>query len=279
MIIQFLLVFLCLFLPICAKEHHYALSACAIFKDEAPYLDEWIRYHQAVGVEHFWLYNNSSSDDYQRVLNPWIKKGVVELTDWPNLDIPGFWGYVTQPAAYRNALGKSSGKTDWLAIIDVDEFLVPMKLNSVEKTLRKEYKDAVAIYVNWLQFGTGNITVGPGPILHVLTRCAPRENEWNTIGKSIVRPEAVVSCVEPHFCILRSPLLYFNGDGHMIMDYKHHDSLIRINHYTFRDEWCFRNVKIPRYLKWGHTIEEMKKKNDEFSASKDYRMIELLRNF
>ena len=31
----------------------YQVSICAIFKDEAPYIKEWIEFHKIVGVEHF----------------------------------------------------------------------------------------------------------------------------------------------------------------------------------------------------------------------------------
>ena len=33
----------------------YDLAVVAIFKDEAPYLKEWLDYHLAAGVEHFYL--------------------------------------------------------------------------------------------------------------------------------------------------------------------------------------------------------------------------------
>ena len=39
------------------------LSICAIYRDEAPYLVEWIEFHRLVGVEHFYLY-----DGFKRLL-------------------------------------------------------------------------------------------------------------------------------------------------------------------------------------------------------------------
>jgi len=32
-----------------------------------------------VGVEHFYLYNHLSKDEYAEVLEPYIKEGIVEL--------------------------------------------------------------------------------------------------------------------------------------------------------------------------------------------------------
>ena len=38
----------------------YDLAVVAILKDEAPYLAEWLDYHLAAGVEHFYLYKPQS---------------------------------------------------------------------------------------------------------------------------------------------------------------------------------------------------------------------------
>ena len=59
------------------------LAVCAIFREEAPFLDEWIAFHVGVGATHFYLYNNFSTDNYKQVLEPWIARGTVTLIDWP----------------------------------------------------------------------------------------------------------------------------------------------------------------------------------------------------
>ena len=40
------------------RETPHYLAICAIYRDEAPYLREWIEFHRLVGVEHFFLYDN-----------------------------------------------------------------------------------------------------------------------------------------------------------------------------------------------------------------------------
>ena len=44
------------------------LSICAVYRDEAPYLREWVEFHRLVGVERFFLYNNDSVDEHREVL-------------------------------------------------------------------------------------------------------------------------------------------------------------------------------------------------------------------
>ena len=41
------------------KKHQ--LSICAIFKNEAKFLKEWIEYHRLVGVDHFYLYDETGA--------------------------------------------------------------------------------------------------------------------------------------------------------------------------------------------------------------------------
>ena len=59
------------------------LSACAIFRDEAAYLAEWIAFHRLVGVEHFFLYDNGSADHPEAVLAPYLAEGEVTLVPGP----------------------------------------------------------------------------------------------------------------------------------------------------------------------------------------------------
>ena len=50
------------------------LSICAIYRDEAPYLAEWIEFHRLVGVERFFLYDHMSQDHHLEVLAPYLNR-------------------------------------------------------------------------------------------------------------------------------------------------------------------------------------------------------------
>ena len=66
------------------EKCRWDLSICAIFQDETPYLKEWLEFHLMAGVQHFYLYNNNSTDNYLQILLPYIKSGTVELMNWPS---------------------------------------------------------------------------------------------------------------------------------------------------------------------------------------------------
>ncbi|MDR0319713.1 MAG: glycosyltransferase family 92 protein [Rickettsiales bacterium] len=97
-------------------EFPHKLSIVAIAKNEGEYFREWIEYHNMVGVEKFYIYDNESTDNTKEVLEPYIKSGLVEYTYWP--------GEKQQHHVYRDCLAKRKFDTKWLALIDLDEFLV-----------------------------------------------------------------------------------------------------------------------------------------------------------
>src|SRR6266480_3576021 len=83
-----------------ARGFPYYLSACAIFRKEAPYLAEWLVFHLGVGVEHFYLYENRSTDDFRTVLAPFVERRQVTLADRPKPQ--------GQKAAYRHCLSSAA---------------------------------------------------------------------------------------------------------------------------------------------------------------------------
>ena len=49
--------------------YKYQTTLVLIFKDEAPFLQEWLTYHLTLGIDHFYLYQNNSTDNYMEVLS------------------------------------------------------------------------------------------------------------------------------------------------------------------------------------------------------------------
>jgi hypothetical protein len=253
------LIFIC-FCNCEAKEYKYSLSISAIFQNEDRFLDEWISYHMSIGVEHFWLYNNNSTDEYQKVLEKYIDYGIVELIDWPSKLSTNEWinfSFVTQVNAYNDAIEKSRGLTKWLAIIDTDEFIFcPRK--PLKKILHK-YANEQAIALKWVCFGTSGIEFCvSGEMLSKLTKRLPLNHPKNNWYKSIVRPEKVITCNNPHYCLMEK------GKEKVL-----EISECRINHYWTRDEKFLREIKIPRHEKWGGNRAEILEKANEMNQEFD----------
>lgn len=129
-----------------AQKRKYNVSICAIFKNEAPYLKEWIEFNNIVGVDHFYMYNNNSEDDYEAVLKPYIKSGLVTLIDWPQNQ--------KQMECYQSCIKDYAEETKWLGFIDIDEFIVPKSTDSIYEFLKPFEQKAGAVNLYWKLFGT-----------------------------------------------------------------------------------------------------------------------------
>ncbi len=70
------------------------------------------------GVDKFYLYNNDSTDDTEKILEPYIKGGLVDLIYFP--------GQAKQFPAYNNALKKYRNDCEYMAFVDGDEFIRPI---------------------------------------------------------------------------------------------------------------------------------------------------------
>ena len=134
------------FVHVKPQDKKYNVAVCAIFKNEAPYLKEWIEFNHLVGVEHFYLYNNNSEDDYQSVLEEYVQSGLVTLIQFPYEQ--------AQMKCYKDCIDKYAGETKWLGFIDIDEFIVPKSTNDIYGFLKPFETKRGAVKLNWQLFGT-----------------------------------------------------------------------------------------------------------------------------
>ncbi|NGX39788.1 MAG: hypothetical protein KR126chlam1_01121 [Chlamydiae bacterium] len=239
------------FANLSAVPKHY-VSICAIFRDEDRFLKEWIEYHRMIGVEHFYLYNHLSEDNYYEVLRPYIKEGIVDLIEWPfqpknHKD----WIQNIQAGTYNKTLKERGEENIWIAFIDTDEFIVMTKGSSLPKFL-SDYEEFGGLAIHWQLYGTSGVQRIPEnkTMIGTLTKKATPKYHRNKWIKSIIQPKAVRKFTKVHCPDYKTS--YFPVDEHTkrcsVSPYKKNISvdLIRINHYTDRDEDFFYNIKMPR---------------------------------
>jgi hypothetical protein len=217
------------------------IAICCVFQNEAEWLKEWIEFHRLIGVEHFYLYNNLSQDDYLEVLEPYVEEGIVELFDFPKTPFKN----TDQLTVYNHALRLSREQNDWLAIIDTDEFITPMEQQSLKEYL-KDKKNYGGIFAKWQLFGTSGVKfLEPDELLiEKLIYKAPDNDGHHIRGKSIVRPIYTKRVWDPHEAkYLKDRRLLKPGINQ-----------IRINHYYVRTEDFLFNVKIPRIKRWNKVL-------------------------
>ena len=236
-----------------ANNYTYELSVAAMFKDEMDIMPEWIEYNRMMGVEHFWLYNNGSKDHYLEFLYPYIAKGIVELIEWPGANGVN-WCHI-QARAYNDAIKRAKGLSKWVAIIDIDEFIVPIHHELGLLNMLKEFEkipDCGGITLYWLMFGTSHIyDVEEGKILtESLLYRSDQYFPANDAVKTICRPECVKDC-SVHTCVYHPPFKDYTLKKDHFFNYGPQEGAIaidpvRIHHYWTRTDRYMMEVKAPR---------------------------------
>lgn len=207
----------------------YYLAVCAIAKNEGPYFKEWIEWHHKQGVEKFYIYDNESTDCTKEVLAPYVESGLVEYTFFP--------GQKRQLAAYDDCFERHRLECRWLAVIDLDEFIVPIQDKTIPEFLHRMEKFSV-VEINWLVYGSGGArTQEPGGVMERFKRHSLPEHRLNTHVKSICDPRRVCTMTGCHEAARISGQA---TDSHGVplkkgfRDRKPKQDIIRINHYAVK---------------------------------------------
>lgn len=130
------------------RARKFQVSICGIFKDEAHNMSEWIEYHRIVGIEHFYLYNNFSTDNYMDILQSYVEQDIVTLIEWP---IP-----MGQFPAYEHFYKEYREETQWVSFLDLDEFICPYYETSIVDWIKK-FEKYPCVVVYWKMFGTSGL--------------------------------------------------------------------------------------------------------------------------
>lgn len=220
------------------------LALVLIIKDEAEYVKEWLEFHLMLGVDHFYIYDNESTDCLKDVLQTYIEKGIVTYHYWP--------GRFQQTNVYDHALHRYKYDTVYMGFIDTDEFLIPVIDEDIptaidrifnsfeEKDIRN--KDAGGIGINWRIYGTSFHKEKPkGMVIenykyrakddylhncHIKVICKPilvKRFQWHPHNVEYI-DDSIVTISEKGSEIT-GPYFYDSGD-----------EILRLNHYYTRSE-------------------------------------------
>lgn len=181
------------------------VALCLRFRDEARFLEEWIEYYLAAGVDHFFLYNNFSVDNYEQVLEPYIKGGCVTLIDWPRKP--------ASPAAEHDCIERTRGRFEWVGFIDADEFVVVRDARSIPEFL-SEFGDVPAVALHWFYYGSNGHE--RRPCEWVIRSYKRRAAQPNQHFKVFVRPDQVTRNRNSHNFYYRRARCAVREDGRRV---------------------------------------------------------------
>ena len=154
------------------KGREYHVSTCKLafttmVKESSRFLPAWCEYHQHIGADFFFIYDNNSSDEDFAALVEAAKPFPGIIFRW---NYPFVYGHCTQAGQQTHSICISKHSIQRLGLTDMDEFLV------VESGTLNELITPPIVKVFWKWFGANGIeTAATG----VYTRSARnREGLW-----------------------------------------------------------------------------------------------------
>lgn len=219
---------------------NYYVIICAIAKDETPYIEEWITYHLNLGVDFFVIYDNKSKIPLSHTLANFIALEKVRVIECPINDSQ-------QLKAYNHCLYEMNNKTEWIAFIDIDEFIVLHQHLSIKDFL-STFEDFQGVCLNWLNYNaSGHIEASDQHVFKRFDQHLPYEHSINRHVKSIVRPRHVTVMANPHYAHFDLGYYAVNENRRQVLGAfsNFSNKKAHINHYITKsfEEWVKKVAK------------------------------------
>lgn len=96
------------------------LGVCALTLDEGPYLEEWVLYHAALGVDQFFIYDQGNDTATEDALAPFIAAGLVTFHRVSAQSRE----FMYQALLLRKCYDDYGPRIRWLGHWDIDEYIV-----------------------------------------------------------------------------------------------------------------------------------------------------------
>ena len=224
----------------------YYLSVLAIFKNEGHCINEWIKHYILEGVEHFYLIDNGSTDDYMISLEYTIKVDII-------IDPTNH----CQNKHYNKYLRKIKEETEWIMVIDLDEFMYSRKgYNTIPEYLKTIDDSIEQIGVPWKMFGSSGYIFQPSTIIdNFVYRHVFPVDKLSGI-KCIVRTRKLTE-INLHISSIDDISIYYDISFKEfitgIENYKQvsnesyiEDNGLHLNHYPIQSFEWYKDVKMTR---------------------------------
>lgn len=210
------------------------ISICAICKNEGLNLKEWLDYHILIGVEKFYIYDNESTDNTVSI-----------LTNYPQVRYTKIIGNQVQFKAYDHCIKNCD--TDWLGIIDLDEFVIPIQDTLSE--ILKRYDDFGALAINWMIYGSSGHDKRPdGNVKDNYLYRASDDFEANKHVKCFIKPKVVNKCLTAHHFEFNNGFFAVDENYNRVdlpWTETYSGNVIRLNHYycKSKEDYKMKNAR------------------------------------
>jgi hypothetical protein len=216
------------------------LTLGSVWKMENTYALDFIKYHKSIGIEKFIILDREYNQLKEMIKN----EPDVEVLHYPDT------AENVHAEGWASLIRHCDGKTKWLALIDADEALVPVKTNDVKEIL-KDYEEFAALQFNWTTLGSGGQDKKEvGSLYERFTMRAKLNEGINNHCQFIVQPHRSTynRCLDPHHPNLKPGEISVNTNKQQVngpFNTPQLHDILYVAHYITksREEWDIKNAK------------------------------------
>jgi len=259
------------------------LGIMALFRNESGALEEFILHHLDQGVDHFYFINNDSDDDFMPIIDKY--EDVITMLNQPVVLNTGekfdLINMGIQEESYMMMLPHV--KTEWLLVIDLDEFVYTRNgYHDIKEFLTKNGDGFDQIMFKLKMFNSNNHIKQPDSIIDGFTSRTDFDIYSGVLPKVIARTNKI-KYITAHYCNLNDENSLTSDDclkrsTNVYSKYVNKDDIVTIrtkytmckeegliepfimgNHYPVQSEEWFYNIKAKRGIcGWaGSEFEEI----------------------
>ena len=223
----------------------YYFTIGAIFKNESHILKEWLDHYFFHGIEHIYLINDHSTDDFMPILQPYLDKECITLYTSVNKIKSGG---SPQIAEYNIAFHKHLRETKWFSTLDLDEFLYsPHEIDI--KNILKKYENEKEVQIDWVHFGSSGHIKQPESVVSNFLYRANYGQLWSY--KSILKTDYKSDIrlgIHCHINPKSKNISHgFHNSRHYNKNLCNEENIdLLLNHYSIQSKEFWMNVKMTR---------------------------------
>lgn len=132
-------------------KNDMSVAITAISRLENDYINEWIGHHLDIGIDHIYVYDNSSMDE-EKLSGAIHEKYLDRVTV-----IPVYGKTQYQRCAYKESYEQYGNEYDYMIYIDIDEFIILQKDKDIKDFIRRFPDDLECYRMNWEIYGDAGI--------------------------------------------------------------------------------------------------------------------------
>lgn len=233
-----------------------SLCLIAIFKNESHIIDEFITHYKNQGVDHFFLIDNGSDDNY-----------IDKIKNFDNITLNIDSTKHCQEKHYNNYYLEKCKQFDWVIVCDFDEFIYArLKFKNIKEYLNTLSDDISQVSIPWKMFGSSGFKEQPSSVIKNFTKRLNYDKTSNFSGviientykysltKCIVRTKYLTRFVNHKHYTTNSnwigpdnnQLIHKSKEFYQINENILSNSFLHLNHYPIQSYDWFMRVKATR---------------------------------